>query len=192
MSHATPSIVVVFLIEAAYLYVDRPTKSKPFHAPSFFQFAEWLLQRVYILFGESNTLMRPIFLGFINENLANAPDEKASMKQVYFNNTQLLEYETRNKHKQWAEKKAALKRRLMLRVRNKFEGTAEHDFNIQSSTTAVSIVMDVPTRRSSQPQKTAFNTCGRDEDMTDLASSQPSTIHEETPTSPRGVSSSGT
>lgn len=52
----------------------------------------------------------------MNENLANVPDERSLIKQLYLNKIRLFKYEGGVRKKRWAEKVAAQKKRLLSRV----------------------------------------------------------------------------
>lgn len=67
--------------------------------------------------------MKPSLLGFINEKVAEVPDEEWSFKQLYVNNTRLFEYDTTDKKKRWAENAADRKKCLVLNVRKELKET---------------------------------------------------------------------
>lgn len=100
--HASRGRIVFLLIEAAYIYINEPTKSTDFHASSLYRLGKQLLQRLFELFDEVNILAKQSFLGFMSEKLSKAPDERRSIDQLYLNNMRLLGYDPRDKKKRWA------------------------------------------------------------------------------------------
>lgn len=57
---------------------------------------------------------------FTNETLSKASEDGRSIKELYLNNMQLFGLESRYNKKQWAEKAAAGKRRLVMCVQKQF------------------------------------------------------------------------
>lgn len=73
--HAATGNFVVLLVRAADLYMNDPAKSAAFHTPSFYQFGEQRLNKVYRLYGGLSVLMKPSFLAFVTGKLTSAPNE---------------------------------------------------------------------------------------------------------------------
>lgn len=94
--HATGGSFAVILIEMADVHINKPTKSMDFHAPSFYRFREQLLQKLCELFGWLSESLKPSFLGFMNEKLVEVPDERTSVKPLYWNKTRLFKNNTKN------------------------------------------------------------------------------------------------
>lgn len=54
--YATQSSFFVLLIEVAAFYIEIPTNSRSFHAPSFYRLDEKLLQNLYYLYSDIKVL----------------------------------------------------------------------------------------------------------------------------------------
>lgn len=86
----------------------------------------------------------------------------------------------------------AREKRLVWRVWKKFEGTAEQSSNAQGRKTGMPIVTGKTMGRSSRPRQTPFNPFIVEEGVMLIAASPRSSPLKERPTSPIGMSSSGT
>lgn len=91
--HATRSSHVLLLTKVVDCYIDNLTKSKIFHAFSFYYYAKQLLQMLYGLVDSFNNLMEPGFLAFTNEKFAAFLDERGSINQMYSEGMRLCEYD---------------------------------------------------------------------------------------------------
>lgn len=111
--HGTRGNFVVMLIEAAYPDINNRTNPPTFHALVFSRLGEQSLQTLFDLIDEFDILPTLSFLEFMNEKLAEALDEGNPIKQFYLDNMQLFEYDPRDQKKRWAERVAALKKRLV-------------------------------------------------------------------------------
>lgn len=90
MLHAIRGSFVILLKEVADVYNNNPAKSVAFHVSSFYRFGEQFLKNPYELFEEFNNFFKPIYLGYVNERLAEVPEEGAKIKQLYFRNMRLF------------------------------------------------------------------------------------------------------
>lgn len=97
---------------------------------------------------QAPVIKKPVFLGFMNEEVVRAPHDEYPIKQLYGNNMRLFEYDPKDKKKQGADKAATWEKFHVSCVQKQFEETKKQSPNIQCRTTTAPIGTSTSSARS--------------------------------------------
>lgn len=104
----------------------------------------------------------------------------------------MSEYDRGNKKKRWANKAVAKEKHLVSQIGKQFEGNGEQSSSIQGKNAGVVVLVDTPLRTLNRLRMTLFNPFAIAKDKIEPAPSGHSLPCKRRPTSPKGLSSSGT